>query len=124
MIEGLFTLPRDVLLEPIESLPETALAQFEHMPGDFALTRPQSLAQPRKGQLRHRQCRGATPKGGSGALARNRTAPHGWQSVRVGLTPFAVGLALGLLETIAELAADGKFTDSKFTLLGPGGALA
>lgn len=42
MIEGLFTLPRDVLLEPIESLPEAALVCFEHVPGDFALTRPQS----------------------------------------------------------------------------------
>jgi eukaryotic-like serine/threonine-protein kinase len=42
MIEGLFTLPQDVLLEPIESLPEAVQARFEHKPGDFALTRPQS----------------------------------------------------------------------------------
>ncbi len=42
MIEGLFTLPRDLLLEPVETFPETILAQFEYMPGDFALTRPQS----------------------------------------------------------------------------------
>ena len=42
MIEGLFTLPRDVLLEPIESVPEAALLEFKHMPGDFALTRPLS----------------------------------------------------------------------------------
>lgn len=42
MIEELFTLPKDVLLEPIESLPEAVLSKFEHKPGDFALTRPQS----------------------------------------------------------------------------------
>ncbi len=42
MIDGTFTLPRDVQLEPIESLPGTALAGLTHKPGDFALTRPQS----------------------------------------------------------------------------------
>ena len=42
MIDGLFTLPKDILLEPIESLPETVLDRFEHKSGDFALTRPQS----------------------------------------------------------------------------------
>ncbi len=42
MIEGLFTLPKDVLLEPIEALPVSALGKFEHKSGDFALTRPQS----------------------------------------------------------------------------------
>ena len=42
MIDGLFTLPKDILLEPIESLPDTVLTGFEHKSGDFALTRPQS----------------------------------------------------------------------------------
>ena len=42
MIEGLFTLPSDVLLEPVESLPEAVVDRFEHQSGDFALTRPQS----------------------------------------------------------------------------------
>lgn len=42
MIEGLFTLPEDVRLEPVESLPETVLNGFEYHPGDFALTRPRS----------------------------------------------------------------------------------
>lgn len=42
MIEGLFTLPKDVLLEPVESLPEAVADRFEHGSGDFALTRPQS----------------------------------------------------------------------------------
>ncbi len=42
MIDGLFTLPKDILLEPIESLPDTVLTGFEHSPGDFALTRPRS----------------------------------------------------------------------------------
>ena len=42
MIDGLFTLPKDVLLEPVELLPEGVLAGFEHKLGDFALTRPQS----------------------------------------------------------------------------------
>jgi serine/threonine protein kinase len=42
MIDGLFTFPRDILLEPIESIPETVRAGFQHKPGDFALTRPHS----------------------------------------------------------------------------------
>ena len=42
MIEGLFTMPKDIRLDPIESLPHTVLTGFEHKAGDFALTRPQS----------------------------------------------------------------------------------
>ena len=42
MIDGRFTLPKDVRLEPIESLPDTVLTGFAHKSGDFALTRPQS----------------------------------------------------------------------------------
>lgn len=42
MIEGLFTLPEDVRLEPIESLSEAVLTGVEYNPGDFAVTRPRS----------------------------------------------------------------------------------
>lgn len=45
MIDGLFTLPQDTLLERIESLPDTVRAGFTHKSGDFALTRPQSRIQ-------------------------------------------------------------------------------
>lgn len=42
MIEGLFAFPRDIRLEPIESLPDAVRADIEYEIGDFALTRPQS----------------------------------------------------------------------------------
>lgn len=45
MIEGLFTLPKDVLLEPVEALPSSIRASFEYKLGDFALTRPKSRTQ-------------------------------------------------------------------------------
>src|SRR4051812_3614234 len=42
MMDRLFRLPQDVLLEPVESLPDAVRAGFEYRSGDFALTRPQS----------------------------------------------------------------------------------
>ncbi|MDI1461268.1 lanthionine synthetase LanC family protein [Catellatospora sp. KI3] len=42
MIEGRFTLPDDVRLEAVESMPAQVLAGFAYATGDFVLTRPRS----------------------------------------------------------------------------------